>query len=440
MLSFANKLLKGRLGFPRRGTGSSPPRWRPRVESLEVRTVPAASIVLNGTTIDITGYDNPYYGENVTVTKLSGDPANPYDDAIYVELISQNGNLSKTVDLWKNSGGTWVPNVTAISYSGLAGDDSFNDQTSLPSSSAGGEGRDYLVGGTGNDYADGGPGDDTLFGGAGNDFLGAGQGTDYVDGQAGADTLYESYFAGGGAGVNNGNDVLVGGDGVDRVYATGDVNFSLNDTALRVAGLDNLALAEDGLVGVEQAILSGGNSVNSFETVYFTGSTIVYGGGGNDVVFSGVGRDTVYGGPGDDIIWGNDGDDALYGEDGNDYLAGGFGNDELRGGAGNDYLAGNTGNDFIYGGSGNDTLDGGDDNDYLAGEADGDTLYGGNGNDVLDGGAEHAVDYLYGQGGIDTFYRYKFATRYDYLSLRWIYDSDKVMDQESGEIVYTSGV
>lgn len=60
-------------------------------------------------------------------------------------------------------------------------------------------------------------------------------------------------------------------------------------------------------------------------------------------------------------------------------------------------LVGGSGNDILFGGAGNDILLGGGGSDILAG---------GNGNDILDGGVdswwEH--DYLYGQGGTDTFY------------------------------------
>ncbi len=122
-----------------------------------------------------------------------------------------------------------------IQVRGGAGNDLFENRSSIPCVVDGGPGNDTLIGGTGddrlygeegNDQIRGGAGDDQLYGGAGNDTLigGAGDdmlhggvGNDLLDGEAGADRLD------GGAG----NDEIRGGTGSDSLVVgpqPGDVD------------------------------------------------------------------------------------------------------------------------------------------------------------------------------------------------------------------------
>ncbi len=80
-----------------------------------------------------------------------------------------------------------------------------------------------------------------------------------------------------------------------------------------------------------------------------------------------------------------------------DFITGGDGDDTLSGNGGNDVLYGMDGSDQIFGGSGNDYLDAGY---YDGGEIN--QLWGGSGNDVLVS-SFFGNDYLYGQGGTDSF-------------------------------------
>lgn len=173
-----------------------------------------------------------------------------------------------------------------------------------------------------------------------------------------------------------GNDIVVGGEGNDVIYADGSINFNIPPTT-----------------------------------------------GGNDTVFGGKGRDTVFGGLGDDVIDGQEGDDVLWGDTnlgrnrlngGNDLILGGSGNDNLIGMAGNDDLRGGPDNDRLDGGPDDDVLDGGEGRDALFGRDGNDTLRGGAGNDVLEAGfgstytwhdpnrlERYDTDYLYGEDGND---------------------------------------
>jgi hypothetical protein len=133
-----------------------------------------------------------------------------------------------------------------------------------------------------------------------------------------------------------GNDELMGGPGVNRLYGE-DGNDALNPEG-----------SAHNLIGLE------GMGVN--------GPTVADGGIGNDTVQGGSSSDTLTGGGGDDVLYGWSGSDVLMGDDGNDVLYGHDGNDSLYGG---------TGMDFLYGGRLNDYLDGGRDKDR-------DYLWGGN--------------------------------------------------------------
>ena len=88
----------------------------------------------------------------------------------------------------------------------------------------GGHGNDYLDAGLGNDTAvTGGPGDDIVRGGGGDDLLHGNGGIDQVYGDGGSDHLF------GDAGDANGNQAgqrLLGGEGIDYLFANGCTDFA----------------------------------------------------------------------------------------------------------------------------------------------------------------------------------------------------------------------
>lgn len=323
--------------------------------------------------------------------------------------------------------------VKSISFDCLGGNDSFTNDTSIPSTVYGGAGNDVLIGGFGNDhlYADGedgnayldfgvtnntlngrdgddflqgaagndnllgGIGDDTIYGDTGNDSVMAGAGDDAVYGNAGDDTIMGE----------GGNDSLNGGAGADHLYGN-DGNDNVVDTAY-----DKSFNVLDGGAGLDFVEIGGAGSAhggNDNDKVYIYGSGFAYGDGGDDYVQAGgVGYAWLYGGDGNDTLLtivkspiqgstvttslnGGGGDDKIFGGLGPDLLIGGDGNDTLCGGGGADYLYGNAGNDTLIGGVGSDHLFGGIGNDYLLGG-------------TSDGKTDNTVDYLQGDMGADTF-------------------------------------
>jgi Ca2+-binding RTX toxin-like protein len=163
------------------------------------------------------------------------------------------------------------------------------------------------------------------------------------------------------------------------------------------------------------------------------GDDRIMGMAGDDTVDGGDGNDQLWGNSGNDAIDGGAGQDKLAGGAGNDVLNGGAGDDNIRGDSGNDVIVADDGNDVINGGSGFDTLDfslvgngvevdlnahrasgaghdtitgieaviGSDFADRLIGNKNANVLSGGDGDDVLRG--RGGADTLAGGDGRDTF-------------------------------------
>ncbi|RMG37914.1 MAG: hypothetical protein D6725_08195 [Planctomycetota bacterium] len=286
--------------------------------------------------------------------------------------------------------------------------------------------RAKLAGGAGNDVLDAtqfsGPvrllgqgGNDTLIGGRSRDVLLGGDGDDRIDARA---TVTPSTgggkmpadFADGGAGDDTligsaGADVLRGGPGRDRIYGgAGDDRLSGGDGAdfLNGQGGMNMLVETDiaGTVTLTDSGLSDGSGAS--DTLQGVMAATLAGGSGADAfdasAFSGSVR--LIGRGGDDSLIGGPSADVLIGGEGDDRLEGRAGDDTLYGGAGHDSLVGQAARDRLDGGPGNDTLQGGDGNDILLGRDGNDRLEGGDGDDGLAGGRGH--DMLSGNAGDDT--------------------------------------
>ena len=177
-------------------------------ERLEGRVVLAAGIVHDraSRTVSIVGSEG---NDSAQVRQLGAN--------LVLSLTSAAGRFSRTVP---------ATQVSRVVFTGLAGNDTFTNQTGIASRADGGAGsdilrggrgvdqlmggddNDQLFGGAGNDTLDGGTGNDTAWGGAGNDQVMGGDGNDKVNGDAGTDSLW--------GGV--GNDELVGGAGTDALH------------------------------------------------------------------------------------------------------------------------------------------------------------------------------------------------------------------------------
>lgn len=332
------------------------------------------------------------------------------------------------------SGGSIDPNVTP-------GGDDFID---------GGGGNDDIRAGEGNDTILGGTGNDRIVGGQDHDIISAGDGNDVVWGDASPDAIPRVHLTAlvSDRAVKNGNDVIEGGAGDDRLYGMGgnDVIYggADNDT-IHGRGLDTPVDADDADSdyidgGTGNDVISGDDgddtilggegddSIRGDNALAFTVD-------GNDTIDGGIGNDRLAGDGGDDVVMGGDGDDFINGDNadidgsrhGNDVLSGGAGNDTIHGSGGDDALMGDdgddllvgdgaipsqydgrdslfggAGNDELQGGGGDDLLDGGADNDRLFGQQGDDRLFGGTGDDELQGGEGN--DRLYGGAGIDELY------------------------------------
>ncbi len=305
--------------------------------------------------------------------------------------------------------------VQRVLFFGYAGDDQFQNNTSIATSAFGSDGNDTLTGGSGNDLLSGGNDNDVISGGDGNDTISGNAGDDDLSGGNGNDSIYggsgnDMIFAGAGQDfvsgsggddtIEGGNDadVLSGNNGADTINGDGG-----NDTIYGGNQNDNL-YGDDGddlIFGLNHNDnVYGGDGDDNLRGQ--SGDDLVEGNSGNDQLSGNNGFDTVRGGTGDDTIYGGHHDDNLFGDEGDDLIAGNTGNDHIEGGNDNDTLSGNSGQDTIWAGTGNDNLYGGLDADYLYGETGLDRLFGAGGADLLFGGT--GSDFLDGGDGNDRLY------------------------------------
>ena len=142
---------------------------------------------------------------------------------------------------------------------------------------------------------------------------------------------------------------LDGEDGFETLEFSADFTDLVSvswDQELPLHQFDNIVLTiGTGAVDDGNDVLVGGN-----------GSDELFGGTGDDELDGGNAKDGLYGGTDDDVLIGGNGKDELFGGAGDDELDGGKGSDILDGGAGSDILTGGSGNDtFVFGpGSGSD--------------------------------------------------------------------------------------
>ncbi|HEV2775046.1 MAG TPA: hypothetical protein VGV90_05605 [Solirubrobacteraceae bacterium] len=225
-------------------------------------------------------------------------------------------------------------------------------------------------------------GSGTVTGTAGDDVIVTGDGADRVDGRGGNDTIC----------ARGGNDQVRGGDGNDRVLG-GHGNDALrgdrgNDALRGGDGADSLR-GDDGNDSVrggdDDDFLQGNDDDDSMNGG--DGADRVRGGTGDDALLGGSGEDDLDGSSGHDAIDGGRHDDRVNGNAGNDLIRGGLGDDFLQGERGNDTAKGGAGDDVIFGADGDDELSGGDGDDTISGGAGADTISGGPGRDRINGSA-----------------------------------------------------
>ena len=328
-------------------------RFRPTLNALEDRAVPAVIAVFNTDTLTVTG-DN-------AANEIRIDA----DDAGRVRVFEGSSEVSIRSVL----GTPTRASLKSIFVDARGGNDSITLERSLNTLDANGKlafaPTATLLGGHGNDTITpliggfvagivGNPivGNVVMDGGHGNDFLDSGFGNDIMIGGPGNDTL--RWLPG------TLIDVFEGGTGHDTAIIVGNDNNQGDDFVLSAGGAPGRVLFQRTNlipffidIGTTETILMQTQSGDDTITV-------------NDLTGTDVVRVVADGGTGNDLITGvnqlarrvtlN-----LLGGDGNDVLIGGAGNDRLDGGAGNDQLNGGGGRDVLLGGDGDDILDGGRD-------------------------------------------------------------------------------
>ncbi|MEZ5303792.1 MAG: SdrD B-like domain-containing protein [Verrucomicrobiales bacterium] len=293
---------------------------------------------------------------------------------------------SLRIDRWLLTGGASANTITANGFTlgpveirGLGGPDILvggtqNDRI------FGGAGNDQISGGPGADYADGGANNDTLIEASDSNFV-FGPGTVQIVGGS-ADTLlnFENMNITGGPGSNlfdvsnwsGGNLTINGAGGVDQVNASADADYTLTNAALTIAPVGGSPITI-GLASIEQVLLEGGASDNTFDGTGFTGITAWLGGEGDDTFLMDAGA-----GGGTFILLGDDGSDTAdfsatsAATNINVDLANGANQpvgtltvrllgttvENVIGGAGDDTLSGNAGDNVFSTGGGSDLIDG----------------------------------------------------------------------------------
>jgi Ca2+-binding RTX toxin-like protein len=360
----------------------------------------ASTVWLNQSgVLSYTGID---VNDSATVTKVAS-PTTPGGYAIQVEVLrytspnySANCKLGGGLNDWLVS--CPAGSVQKLSFDGLGGGDSFQNNTSLPSQAHGGPGVDFYYGGDGRDVFYGEGDNDSLFGKGGDDILGGGSGFDKVSGGPGIDTA--SWFD-----------------------ATGPVIVYMD------------GVANDGVAGENENVPA---DIEALEGGPF-GDTLSGTGAGNDTLFGGSGPDDLQGWGGDDTLRGEAGNDTLHPNSGSDLLDGGADSDTLSyAGAGNsvyvyqdgaandgqlgendnvtgiENLTGSSFGDDLEGTQGDDIIDGNDGGDKITPKFGDDTVYGGGGYDNISGGPGHPdscppegctkfdTDTVWGGSGSDT--------------------------------------
>jgi Ca2+-binding RTX toxin-like protein len=317
----------------------------------------------------------------------------------------------------------------------------------------GGDANDILIGGYGTDKIYGGPGDDYVIAepshvdiGGGDDGFGPVNNVSHDPMPAGAVPQHKLLVGG------LGRDHIIGGDGGADVYGDQQTTPCVAGSPVASDPVDeSVNTVNDGNdkitggAGVENVRAGGGNDnvdvkANNDLACGEKGNDVLQGGSDNDQEWGGSGQDTIYGDTGNDLLYGNGNDlnqgDTIYGGDGTDQIEGNDGKDWVTGGndadvviggtraAGRDdkadFLFGDNGADIIIGDNGNlvsgvwvpldltgtpasagggDFIWGGANNDLCHGGINNDTIFGGSGDDHCEGNAGN--DTISGQDGDD---------------------------------------
>ncbi len=256
------------------------------------------------------------------------------------------------------------------------------------------DGDDLVIGLFGDDNISGGLGEDTLLGGFGDDTVIGNKGNDQMFGGWGDDLLVWNN--------GDGSDLMVGGNGYDRVQVNFDTDlvnddlqnkdvaaFSAYGAAVQFArtevndqteaglfqldiretevletnfgGGDDTAVIKGNVLDEIRLDLDGGAGVDTLDLSQAADAVRVNLGKGKLNGSTAENFENVIGSAHDDVIRGDKQDNVISGRDGEDRIAGRGGDDTLVGGKGDDAVYGGKGDDALIwnNGDGSDLLNGG---------------------------------------------------------------------------------
>src|SRR5262245_39596574 len=191
--------------------------FKPSIDQLESRAVPAAGVSLTSGVLRIEGGSGD---DRIFIIQDTATTTN------LVAILEQGSTVTRKT-FAKSA-------VTSIQTFGMDGNDTIVNDMSQAMTADGGNGNDQIWGGSGADKLTGSAGNDRLLGRNGNDTIDSGAGDDSLWGGDGNDSM----LGGIGADVmvgGSGFDFLDGGDGNDQAWG-GDGN----DTMIGGSGHDML--------------------------------------------------------------------------------------------------------------------------------------------------------------------------------------------------------
>ena len=357
--------------------------------NADLFTVSAAGLVVNGTTLTLTG------PARLTLAGGAGNDVYQFDadSPLRIWALDESGGGTDTVDFSLTS---TVGLVFNMATAGAQAVHANNLSLALGADTT----IENVIGGSGADTLFGNSLNNTITGGAGNDrLIGAG-----------------------------GNDLLLGGaDNDTYIFVPTNVAESDQVTENPNEGIDTLSFAYLTKEVVVDLGLTSSQTVHANRTLTLNSAVVI------ENIFGGTGDDTLFGNSQDNLITGGAGDDRLAGGPGNDLLLGGANDDTYifaaasgpeadrvteNSNEGSDTLSFaflstdvlmNLGSSFdqsvhtgrtlklnssavfenLIGGAGADTLFGNSLDNTLTGGAGNDRLIGGTGNDLLLGGTDN---------------------------------------------------
>ena len=215
---------------------------------------------------------------------------------ITVRSIPFNASRLEVLDGSVSLGSFARSTFTSIAISGLDGNDVITLSGPFPIIEPA-----AISGGAGNDTIKGGAGPDTLFGGSGSDVI-----------------IWNP---------TDGNDVIGGGDDIDRLEfnataADDHITVARNPAAPRFSvTLGSTAIIDVGTIeGVVVTAGEGNDLVEATGELASLIDLVLDGGPGDDTLRGGNGPDVLRGGPGRDDLSGRQNDDVVFGGPGDDVI------------------------------------------------------------------------------------------------------------------------